>query len=307
MNRRRQWISGLRAAAVAALLVFSGTARTTGPNASAQGGGCLSNAIVCENQNTGSPSTEWDVVGSGDATIQGFATEMSVNRGATVRFKIKTDATAYQIAIYRMGYYGGLGARRIATIAPTAALPQTQPPCLTETATGLVDCGNWAESASWTVPATAASGVYFAKLTRTSNGGASHIVFVVRDDAGTADLVFQTSDSTWQAYNRYGGNSLYTGGPGTNPNRAYKVSYNRPLDDARHDAGQLGVQRRVPDGPVARVERLQRQLHQRHRHGPQRRDDSERDANTRRSCRSATTSTGRRRSAPTSRRRAPPG
>src|SRR6185503_2802586 len=98
------------------------------------------------------------------------------------------------IAIYRMGYYGGMGARRITTIAPSAALPQTQPPCLTETASGLVDCGNWAESASWAVPATATSGVYFAKLTRTGTGGASHIFFVVRDDASTADLLFQTSD-----------------------------------------------------------------------------------------------------------------
>jgi N,N-dimethylformamidase beta subunit-like protein/uncharacterized protein DUF4082/Big-like domain-containing protein len=230
MTRRRLSISSLlRAAGVAALLVFSGTARTTGPNASAQVSGCLSNAVVCENQNTGAPSSEWDITGSGDASIQGFATEMSVNRGGTVHFKVQTNASSYQIAIYRMGYYGGLGARRIATIAPSAALPQTQPPCLTETATGLVDCGNWAESASWDVPATAASGIYFAKLTRTGTGGASHIVFVVRDDAGKSDLLFQTSDSTWQAYNRYGGKSLYTGGPATSPNRAYKVSYNRPL------------------------------------------------------------------------------
>src|SRR5205085_8239867 len=36
-------------------------------------------------------------------------------------------------------------------------------------------------------------------------------------------------DTTWQAYNAWGGNSLYVGGPGTNPSRAYKVSYNRPL------------------------------------------------------------------------------
>src|SRR5262249_5965940 len=41
--------------------------------------------------------------------------------------------------------------------------------------------------------------------------------------------LFQTSDTTWQAYNQYGGNSLYVGGPGTNPGRAYKVSYNRPF------------------------------------------------------------------------------
>src|SRR4029450_8423180 len=37
------------------------------------------------------------------------------------------------------------------------------------------------------------------------------------------------SDTTWQAYNAYGGNSLYVGGPGVNPARASKVSYNRPI------------------------------------------------------------------------------
>ena len=43
---------------------------------------------------------------------------------------------------------------------------------------------------------------------------ASHVVFIVRDDDGSSDLLFQTSDTTWQAYNQYGGNSLYTGNPG---------------------------------------------------------------------------------------------
>ena len=56
---------------------------------------------------------------------------------------------------------------------------------------------------------------------------ASHIVFIVRNDASTSDLFFQTSDTTWQAYNDYGGNSLYEGSPA---GRAYKVSYNRPFD-----------------------------------------------------------------------------
>src|SRR3982751_4325240 len=120
--------SYVRAMCVAALLVLAGAAQFIGPRASAQ---CGPNAIVCENQNTGAPATEWDVVGSGDATIQGFATDMSVNRGQTVHFKVKTPASAYQIAIYRLGYYGGLGARRITTIAPSAPLPQAQPACVT--------------------------------------------------------------------------------------------------------------------------------------------------------------------------------
>jgi hypothetical protein len=80
------------------------------------------------------------------------------------------------------------------------------------------------------VPADATSGIYFAKLVRDDGTpGASHVVFIVRADAGRSDILFQTSDTTWEAYNQYGGNSLYVGGPGTDPARAYKVSYNRPF------------------------------------------------------------------------------
>src|SRR5581483_10433681 len=128
------------------------------------------NAIVVENLKPGTPQSTWDISGSGDATIQGFATSMSVNKGETVHFKIKTTATAYRLDIYRLGYYQGLGARLITTVLPSASLPQSQPNPLTDAATGLIDCGNWAESASWAVPATAVSGVYFAKLVRTDNG-----------------------------------------------------------------------------------------------------------------------------------------
>ncbi len=187
-----------------------------------------SNPIVVENEKTGNPSSQWDINGSGDSSIQGFATDISVNRGQTIRFKIKTNATNYRLDIYRLGYYGGFGARLVAgNILPTASLPQNQPNPITNSSTGLIDCGNWAESASWAVPADATSGVYIAKVIRTDTGGASHIAFVVRDDSSTSDLFFQTSDTTWQAYNSYGGNSLYVGSPA---GRAYKVSYNRPFN-----------------------------------------------------------------------------
>jgi hypothetical protein len=179
------------------------------------------NPIVCENSKPGTPSSVWDVEGSGDATIQGFTTDISANVGGTVSFKVKSPA-AYTMTIYRMGYYAGDGARQIATVTTT---PRTQPSCLSDASTGLVDCGNWLVSATWAVPSTAVSGVYFALLHRTDTGGESHIPFIVRDDASHADIVYQTSDPTWQAYNLYGGNSFYSGDPA---GRAYKVSYNRP-------------------------------------------------------------------------------
>ena len=206
------------------------------------------NKVACENTQPGSPASEWQVTGAGNSTIQGYATSMSVNVGQTVTFKVKTTASAYRIDVYRLGYYQGLGARKVAAnILPSVPLPQSQPACATFSATGLIDCGNWAVSASWSVPASAVSGVYLARLVRTDNSAASVIPFVVRDDAAHSNLLFQTSDTTWQAYNTYGGNSLYTctvACPPGNPaayKAAFKVSYNRPFNSALDDQGRSWV------------------------------------------------------------------
>jgi hypothetical protein len=167
----------------------------------------------------------------------GFATDASINVGGTIRFKIKTAASAYHIDIYRAGWYQGNGARKVVSnLRPSASLPQSQPLCHIDTSntTGLIDCGNWAESAAWTVPGTAVSGVYFARLVREDTGGASYIFFNVRNDSSHSAIVYQTSDTTRLAYNNYGGNSLYqcqVACPPGNPKPykgAYKVSFNRP-------------------------------------------------------------------------------
>ena len=74
------------------------------------------NEIACENTKTGNPSSEWNITGSGSASLQGFATDISVNRGSTIGFKVKTTAASHRLDIYRMGYYGGAGARKITTV-----------------------------------------------------------------------------------------------------------------------------------------------------------------------------------------------
>jgi hypothetical protein len=101
-----------------------------------------SNPIVVENAKPGNPPSQWDISGSGDPSIQGFATDISVNRGQTIRFKVKTNATNYRLDIYRLGYYGGSGARLVArNVLPTASLPQNQPNPIADSSTGLIDCG----------------------------------------------------------------------------------------------------------------------------------------------------------------------
>ena len=122
--------------------------------------------VAVENELDGAPATEWDINGAGDPTIQGFATEISVAAGETVRVKVRTEALAYRMDVYRMGYYGGRGARLVATIEHQGA-PERQPGCLFEEDTLLVDCSNWQVSLSWDVPAGAVSGIYFGRLVRT--------------------------------------------------------------------------------------------------------------------------------------------
>src|SRR5437763_996960 len=70
-----------------------------------------SNAVVQENLLPGTPQSVWDVNGGDNPLIQGFSTDISVNAGQTVNFKIDdTGSVAYHMDIYRMGYYQGNGA-----------------------------------------------------------------------------------------------------------------------------------------------------------------------------------------------------
>ena len=96
----------------------------------------MANLIVQENLLQGSPGTEWDLADGGSTTIEGFTTDISVNRGQMVSFKINTAATSYRIDIYRLGYYGGLGARKVATLQQTTSV---QPAPVVNAAIGLVD------------------------------------------------------------------------------------------------------------------------------------------------------------------------
>jgi hypothetical protein len=91
---------------------YAAPAATAMPGDAADGGTCQ-NEIACENTLPGVAPAVWDLpgAGAGDLSIQGFATEISVTRNETIRFKVDTNAAAYRIDIYRLGYYGGNGAR----------------------------------------------------------------------------------------------------------------------------------------------------------------------------------------------------
>ncbi|MEU9350516.1 DUF4082 domain-containing protein [Streptomyces griseoloalbus] len=232
MNRWRRRIRSARLA-VAAALIWAVLPQSGPAQAVSDPCGAGSNPIVCENSKAGSPTSEWFAPNAyGD--IKGFSGKESVQAGDTVQFRIQSPVP-YRVEVYRLGWYGGDGARLMSTAAQAAvtypANYTTSPAgCETRSSTGLVDCGNWPVTVTWTVPDDAVSGLYIANLAQTDGDGMMPYPFVVRDDDSASDIVVQTSDQTWQAYNDYGGQDLY-GGAGPAPDgRAYEVSYNRPLD-----------------------------------------------------------------------------
>ncbi|HEY0638699.1 MAG TPA: DUF4082 domain-containing protein [Pseudonocardiaceae bacterium] len=190
------------------------------------------NAIVCENSKPGTARENWWIE-SPYGDIEGFATQNSVRPGQRLDFKVKTPSSNWEVDILRLGYYQGLGARLITTVDGT---PRSQPQCAYDGTVGLVDCGNWTTNAGWTLPVTTPPGFYIANFIREDGTpGASQYPFVVRATTENAGIVVQTSDQTWQAYNKYGDRpginefSTYEGGFSGSPDgRAFKVSYNRP-------------------------------------------------------------------------------
>jgi hypothetical protein len=217
-------------------------------------------SIVSENALPGTPRSTWDTDHNNDPSIQGYAVGFSVNHGQNITFRIdlpyntgQTGSIPYTIQIYRFGYYQGNGARLVDnTIPQQQGTPQPAP--VIDHSTGLVDAGNWRDSWTWHVPSTATSGLYFARLTRddgtlgTDNRPASNMIFfVVRDDGGHSDILLKTSDATWEAYNYYGGSSLYFVDRSVFPlpdlpyNRAYQVSYNRPLTNVFNGGEPYGT------------------------------------------------------------------
>ncbi|MFI8965792.1 DUF4082 domain-containing protein [Streptomyces sp. NPDC053493] len=195
--------------------------------------GAGSNPVVCENSKPGTPMSDW-FAGSSWGDIAGFPTKMSLQAGETLQFKVQSPS-AYHVRIYRLGWYGGDGARQISTEAQAAqTYPATyltqRPSCAKDQPTGLMDCGNWPTTVSWTVPSDAVSGLYVVNFDQADGNGLMPYPFVVRNDASRSEIVVQTSDQTWQAYNDWGGTNLYDGQGPAPDGRAYKVSYNRPMD-----------------------------------------------------------------------------
>jgi hypothetical protein len=166
--------------------------------------------------------------------IEGFATATSINAGEAVDLKVNTSSgVPFRIEIYRTGYYGGAQARLVSVL--TSLRGTAQPACQHDfhAGDGLVDCSNWAVSATLTTTRDWPTGIYLLRVVREGNGTENQILLVVRHDGSRAQIVYGLPVATYEAYNNYGGRSLYTYNSGgsfsvAGTPRAVKVSFDRP-------------------------------------------------------------------------------
>jgi len=182
--------------------------------------------IAAEDRKPG--SRRWILDRGARHEVAGFAAPISVQPGGDVFLHIRTRARTVRAEIYRLGWYGGLGGRLITSVGPVGA--GTQAACRTVGPRFTVECP-WRPTLDVRTATTWPSGEYIAKLVDAERSEA-YIPFIVRELTPRAPVLFVAAVTTWQAYNKFGGRSLYRGPSATHcevcPTRSRAVSFDRP-------------------------------------------------------------------------------
>ncbi|MBC7764303.1 hypothetical protein H7Y29_01170, partial [Microbacteriaceae bacterium] len=209
--------------------------------------------IAAENQLAGQASGVTKAI-TATSQIEGFADRVSATCGQTVTLRVRTTdtSTAYRAEVFRLGYYGGVGSRLISNLGSfnTLAQPQSytipQISAADNTVREMV-ATNWRPGASFRVQPNWTPGVYRVRLT-SSTGYQVVLPLIIRDDASTSEYLVVNGFNTYQAYNAWGGTSLYVNSlpstlsaSGTRP--AVVDSFDRPYPrgtDGGNDSNDYG-------------------------------------------------------------------
>ncbi len=183
-------------------------------------------AIVAENRRPG--TADWRIPDHLTGQIAGYANTTSAQRGDAVTLFVSTPAPTWDVTAYRMGWYGGDMGRLVWQSAPQAGTVQAKPTI--DPTTHMAEA-RWTPSLRVTIADDWLPGDYLFVL-RSSDGGAHDVPLTVRDDQSKAALVIVNAVTTWQAYNPWGGCSLYMCPGMKGVSRAEVVSFDRPYDRA---------------------------------------------------------------------------
>ncbi|MFF3563769.1 N,N-dimethylformamidase beta subunit family domain-containing protein [Streptomyces sp. NPDC002574] len=173
---------------------------------------------------------DWELRTRGDdRAIEGFADRVSVLPGEEFRLLVSTTGRTYRAEAFRMGWYGGAHARRVWA---SGDLPgREQPVPGPQGATRTVSAARWDPGVR--VPTRGwPEGAYLVRLTAGGSGAQRYVPVTVRSRTAAGRVVLVNAVATWQAYNTWGGRSLYhgPGGEADYAGRSLAVSCDRPYD-----------------------------------------------------------------------------
>ncbi len=200
-----------------------------------------SREIALENTHPG--TTNWVIpeIKAAITEIQAYAGATSVLPGQKLTFYVSTlkEGTPYHVDIYRLGWYGGSGGRHMTSQPKQIGHAQGYynskihrlvdcSSCHVDPNIGLIEA-NWQPSYMLSVPLDWTTGVYLAKFTDI-RGFQTYAPFDVRGNSHSLYVVV-TPDTTNEAYNVWGGYSLYQAYSNTvigSSGKGVKVSFDRP-------------------------------------------------------------------------------
>jgi hypothetical protein len=187
------------------------------------------NLIEAENACPGTLSWRQTLPDGPSDAINAFPVPASINIGQDVHLYVSTTAASYMFSVYRVGWYQAYGGRLMYTSPTIQGINQLPP--LQYPLTRMATCVNWRDPVTLNIPTSWVSGVYIVKFI-TSQGDMRYTYFIVRNDASHAPVFYQVALMTYQAYNTFGGRSLYRGDIADKydfAGRSYMVSFDRPF------------------------------------------------------------------------------
>ncbi len=187
--------------------------------------------VLLENVRPGTAG--WWAGADGIPAAEGYLSAASLAPGERATLHLASEAGTLDVDWYRLGWYGGAGGRLLHRERLPAA-PATMP--TGPSSLGCIEAG-WPPASELEIDARWTSGMHLAVL-RAGWGDAGYIPFVVRPPANAsstdrAPVLVVNAATTWQAYNCWGGKSLYAyNSSGVSmpwgSQQAAQVSFDRP-------------------------------------------------------------------------------
>ena len=192
----------------------------------------------------GGPFRSWLAPSVSLSGPEGWFSAPSATCNQAIGLHISGNGTPVTIRVFRMGFYGGSGARLISKTV-TKPIPHYSVERPTSSPVSLLTT-DWPTAWDFNVTNQTLPGQYLIRLDD-KNGDSNLVPILVTNPESKNPVTFISSVLTWQAYNEWGGYSLYKGPDRTRRSRAMVVSFNRPYDG--DGAGQF----RYMEFPIVRL------------------------------------------------------